>query len=387
MPTTSAADEPGARDGAACEHGRDTSHCAQHPSVPASKYETAFAGGIAGLVSRFVIAPLDVVKIRLQLQTHAALPTQESRQLAGGYNSRVWHTVRSLVREEGVRSLWKGNLSAELMYVGYGTVQFGTYATLHQFLADKLGKDAILSNNDGTIAARARRTGVKGIESFLAGAVSGGVATLSTYPFDLLRTRFAAQGTRKVYHSLLSAFRTIHRDEGLSGFFRGSCAAVAQISLNMGTFFSCYEIARPLVSQLPGLAFKTVPRAAHTEQEELKGWSPFSSADALAGSIASITAKTLVFPLDTVRKRLQVQGPTRTRYVPGDKMPEYAGVVRTAAKIVREQGVRQLYQGLGITLVKAAPASAVTMWVYEGVLREVRGLEVTSTDDAAGGVS
>lgn len=93
--------------------------------------------------------------------------------------------------------------------------------------------------------------------------------------------------------------------------------------------------------------------------------------DAAAGVVASVLAKTGVFPLDLVRKRLQVQGPTRTRYVHRN-IPEYTGVIQSMAAIVRTQGVRGLYRGLTVSLIKAAPASAVTMWTYERALKALQ---------------
>lgn len=120
----------------------------------------------------------------------------------------------------------------------------------------------------------------------------------------------------------------------------------------MGLFFAAYEALRPALAGL-----------------EL----PFGSGDASAGVLASVAAKTGVFPLDLVRKRLQVQGPTRERYGRGN-IPVSKGVAGTIGGIVRREGVRGLYRGLTVSLVKAAPASAVTMWTYEralGVLKEM----------------
>lgn len=90
--------------------------------------------------------------------------------------------------------------------------------------------------------------------------------------------------------------------------------------------------------------------------------------------MASVIAKTGVFPLDLVRKRLQVQGPHRARYVHAN-IPEYNGVIQTISVIVRTQGVRGLYRGLTVSLLKAAPASAVTMWTYERALNIMRARE------------
>ena len=189
--------------------------------------------------------------------------------------------------------------------------------------------------------------------AFIAGAAAGAAATTATYPLDLLRTRFAAQGSEKVYRSLVGSIQDISRTEGARGFFQGVSAGVSQIVPYMGFFFAAYESLRPVIAPLN---------------------LPLGSGDATAGVIASVCAKTGVFPLDVIRKRLQVQGPTRTKFVPGKgyrAVADYSGlsVWGTGRVIVRREGWRGLYRGLAIGLVKSAPASAVTMWTYEHTLK------------------
>lgn len=121
----------------------------------------------------------------------------------------------------------------------------------------------------------------------------------------------------------------------------------------MGLFFASYEF---LKTSLAGYSF------------------PVGSGDALAGVTASVASKTAVFPLDTVRKRLQVQGPTRSRYVHRN-IPLYKGVASTLRVIVRREGPRGLYRGLPVSLIKAAPASAVTMWTYERTMSLLRAMQ------------
>ena len=184
--------------------------------------------------------------------------------------------------------------------------------------------------------------------------MAGASATTFTYPLDLLRTRFAAQGPDKVYASFRGGIRDILREEGPKGFFQGLGAGVGQVVPYMGLFFSSYETLR---SPLASLSL------------------PFGSGDATAGVIAGVFAKTGVFPLDLIRKRLQVQGPTRTRYV-GGKIPVYGqGIWKTGKSIVVREGWRGLYRGLGVGLVKSAPASAITMWTYERALRGFKEME------------
>ncbi|KAF7594982.1 mitochondrial thiamine pyrophosphate transporter [Aspergillus hancockii] len=313
----------------------------EHLKDEGTRRQVILAGGIAGLVSRFCVAPLDVVKIRLQLQIHSLSDPTSHHGIQGPIYKGTLSTIRSILRTEGLTGLWKGNIPAELMYVCYGGIQFAAYRTTTQALS--------------TLPKRLPSP----VESFIAGASAGGLATFTTYPLDLLRTRFAAQGPDRVYTGLLSSIRDIARAEGGRGFFRGCSAAVGQIVPYMGVFFATYESLRPVMAGGDGWL------------REL----PLGSGDAASGVVASVLAKTGVFPLDLVRKRLQVQGPTRAKYVHRN-IPEYRGVFNTIGLIVRTQGVRGLYRGLTVSLLKAAPASAVTMWTYEKALRFLQEMEV-----------
>jgi solute carrier family 25 (mitochondrial thiamine pyrophosphate transporter), member 19 len=206
------------------------------------------------------------------------------------------------------------------------------------------------------------------VESFVSGACEGATATTATYPLDLLRTRFAAQGpaTARIYRSLTSSISEIARTEGVRGFFRGLAASLAQIVPYMGLFFASYESLRLVLHHSLKPSDRPFP---------LQALLPPGAADVTAGVAASALSKTFVFPLDLARKRLQVQGPTRTRYRihSSSTVPEYrGGVASTLMEILRREGVRGMYRGLGVGLGKAVPAGAVTMWTYEralGILR------------------
>jgi solute carrier family 25 thiamine pyrophosphate transporter 19 len=224
-----------------------------------------------------------------------------------------------------------------MMYVAYSAIQFTTYRSVTLGLQSTFGEHRLPA----------------AVESFIAGASAGAVATTATYPLDLLRTRFAAQGTERIYTSLISSIRDIARYEGPRGFFQGLGAGIGQIIPYMGIFFATYETLRSPMGSLQ---------------------LPFGSGDAAAGVLASVIAKTGVFPLDLIRKRLQVQGPTRSKYV-HKNIPEYKGVFKAMRMIVKAEGKRGLYRGLTVSLFKAAPASAVTMWTYERVLRILLTME------------
>ena len=327
-----------------------------------TRTQVVVAGAVAGLVSRyecctdsalkscatdrsssrFCIAPLDVLKIRLQLHYHSLVdPVSNTLRPAG-----VVSVARDIFKHEGITGFWKGNIPAEGLYLSYGAVQFLAYRSATQAI-ETFAED--------------RNTRVPGTaKSFLAGAVAGMAATTTTYPLDLLRTRFAAQGTERVCAGLAASVRGIMRNEGYTGFFRGLSAGIGQVVPYMGLFFALYEGLKAPLSTVQ---------------------LPFGSGDAIAGVTASVISKSAVFPLDTVRKRLQIQGPTRTRYAGGAKIPVYdRGVLGAIGTIVQKEGARGLYRGLTVSLIKAAPASAVTMWTYERTIAMMRTLEEVSDE-------
>ncbi|KAI9327597.1 mitochondrial carrier domain-containing protein [Zopfochytrium polystomum] len=330
----------------------------QQFTKPIAPWQNAVSGALAGVISRFVIAPLDVVKIRFQLQTSALSPSlrlmrKDSAAKTPQKYTSILQSMALIVREEGIKGLWKGNWSAEYLYLTYGAVQFLTY---HEILK-RLKTNLKWQDDVSTLAA---------------GGTAGALATLVTYPFDLLRTRFAMQGNEKIYSGLADAIRQIAAKEGPSGFYRGIWPSVIQIVPYMGTMFESHKVFQNMFRSMreSGSWFTRV-------------WGPGTD-DFMAGGLAGIVSKTVVMPFDVVRKRLQMQGPDRNAFILQD-IPRYRtrGFLATAAQIVRHEGALALYKGLFPGLVKAGPSSAVTFYVV-GEMR--RGFAAYNEGRAGGNV-
>ncbi|KAI8322605.1 mitochondrial carrier [Martensiomyces pterosporus] len=291
--------------------------------------ENAFCGATAGLVSRAVVAPFDVVKITLQLET-------QRRSYGILQADGVLSCAKRIVGKEGMRGLFKGNLSAEYLYLTYGAVQFLAFGVIEDALS--------------------RASGVpKKMRSFVGGALAGAVATTATYPLDLLRTRFVAQEmSSQVYTSILGAVAKIHKEEGLRGFYRGLWPACLQIMPYMGIVFTSYDV---LATGYQWMRRNVLTSNAHF----LSGLDVVQ--DAVVGGAAAVIGKTSVYPLDLVRKRLQVQGPQLAKYAHG-AIPVYSGMTSALAYIVRQEGLFALFRGLTPALIKAAPASAAVFFVF-----------------------
>ncbi|KAF9921068.1 mitochondrial thiamine pyrophosphate transporter [Linnemannia zychae] len=395
-----------------------------------SKTETVFCGALAGVVSRFVIAPLDVVKIRLQMQTqrkdlstilgrnNTTKSTAGTTALKQPRYKGMFSGMALIVREEGLRGLWKGNMAAEYLYLTYSGIQFLVYQQTKVFLKNSVSisaqKAATAKSIGATVAssstvapmttgsvagavaaapfnAFSTIVGSSAVQSFIAGANAGIIATACTYPFDLLRTRFAIQRDVKVYTGIVQACRHIYRKDGTRGFYRGMSPALIQVIPYMGIVFGSYDVLKNFASWLKRMAgvessyakriITSSPRSESTASSKLSSSSerPVKTVgqfllgleDLICGGLSGVIAKTSVYPLDMVRKRLQIQGSELQVETAAGSVAGTTSVSNTAIKkphmtvwrcmvqIVQREGYLALYKGLLPGLIKAAPSSAV----------------------------
>ncbi|RHZ65042.1 hypothetical protein Glove_319g153 [Diversispora epigaea] len=328
--------------------GNRTKKVRAYVSPKLSSFETSICGAIAGGFSRFVVAPLDVIKIRLQLQPGRSnfnfRSKHQSISVDRKYNG-IRHALFTIIKEEGPRGLWKGNLSAEYLYISYGAVQFLTYQKMQDLFKfiEKRQDNKLIFN--------------KTLQPFISGAVCGTAATVATYPFDLLRTRFAAQGDKKIYEGIIHSIQNIRSQEGFYGFYRGISASIIQIIPYMSLTFGSYEFFKKSFQHLE-------ENYLRLRLNDLKG-----TEDLISGAMAGIIGKTGVFPLDLLRKRLQIQGPDRSKYVIKNVPLYTSSIISCIKQICKEEGFLGLYKGWSPAIVKSAFASAVTFFVYGYVKR------------------
>ena len=304
----------------------------------------AMAGAFAGGVSRVAVAPLDVIKIRMQVQVE---PVAAAANVDPGKYRGIVQCATTILREEGVRGLWAGTVPALFLWVPYTAVQF---AALGEFRRR---------------CAAADLDAAKPPLAFVGGAVAGASATVCTYPFDVMRTVLAAQGSPRVYDSLAEAARGIVRDRGVRGLYAGVGVTLVEIIPASAIQFGTYAL------------FKAAALRAEGEEEDGQ-LSP--GGNAACGFASGCVARLVIHPLDVVKKRFQVAGLARSlRYGERVTAAEFSTLGGAFRAIAAKEGVRGFYKGLAPGLVKSAPASAITFAAYEFAMRAV------AARDAGGG--
>uniref|UniRef100_A0A0D6R4U7 Mitochondrial thiamine pyrophosphate carrier 1 n=1 Tax=Araucaria cunninghamii TaxID=56994 RepID=A0A0D6R4U7_ARACU len=305
----------------------------------------AMAGAIAGGVSRTVTSPLDVIKIRFQVQLE---PTVRLLSGSGAYGiskyTGILQATRDILREEGMPGFWRGNVPALLMVMPYTAIQF---TVLHKF------KSFMASSTKAEDHLR-----LSPYLSYVSGGVAGFAATIGSYPFDLLRTILASQGEPKVYPNLRSALVEIARTRGIRGLYAGLSPTLVEIVPYAGLQFGSYDTFKRWIKAW---------NQGNLVQKGVQGDDSLSSTQLfLSGLAAGTFAKVVCHPLDVVKKRFQVEGLKRhPRY--GARVEEkiYKGMFHALWRIVQAEGVAGLYKGIVPSVIKAAPAGAVTFVAYE----------------------
>ncbi|NXS57941.1 TPC protein, partial [Brachypteracias leptosomus] len=291
-----------------------------------SSVEAAAAGSASGLVTRVFISPLDVIKIRFQLQIE-----QISSRNPGAKYHGILQAVQRIFQEEGLVAFWKGHVPAQFLSVGYGAVQFMAFESLTKLVHNVTSYDARGS-----------------FVHFVCGGLAACTATVAVQPVDTLRTRFAAQGEPKIYHSLRHAVLTMYQTEGPRTFYRGLTPTIVAIFPYAGLQFSFYNILQQFS--------EWVMPAEGKKGGNIK--------NLVCGSCAGVISKTLTYPFDLVKKRLQVGGFEHARAAFG-QVRTYRGLLDCIRQIMREEGSGGFFKGLSPSLLKAAVSTGLVFFWYE----------------------
>uniref|UniRef100_A0A8D0FF60 Solute carrier family 25 member 19 n=1 Tax=Strix occidentalis caurina TaxID=311401 RepID=A0A8D0FF60_STROC len=249
-----------------------------------STVEAAAAGSASGLVTRVLVSPLDVIKIRFQLQ----IEQLSSRNPAAKYHG-ILQAVQRIFQEEGLVAFWKGHVPAQFLSVGYGAVQIyrnlrhavvtmyqaegprtfyrgltPTIVAIFPYAGLQFSFYNILQQfSEWVIPAEGKKGG--NVKNLVCGSCAGIISKTLTYPFDVFKKRLqvggfeharAAFGQVRIYRGLLDCIRQIMREEGPGGFFKGLSPSLLKAAVSTGLVFFWYELFCSLLCALKRTAYK-----------------------------------------------------------------------------------------------------------------------------------
>ncbi|KAK4655777.1 hypothetical protein QC762_305400 [Podospora pseudocomata] len=197
---------------------------------------------------------------------------------------------------------------------------------------------------------------------FLAGAVSGGVSRTATAPLDRLKV-YLLVNTKNVDNPVLTAAKsgrpfaalrnaggpiidamvTLWKTGGFRTFFAGNGLNVVKIMPESAIRFGSYEASKRFLAAYEG----------HDDPTQISTVSKF-----VAGGIGGMTAQFCVYPVDTLKFRLQCE--TVQGGLQGNAL-----LFKTAKTMWADGGLRAAYRGLGLGLIGMFPYSAIDIGTFE----------------------
>lgn len=292
-------------------------------------------GAAQGATTVLLGHPLDTAKVRMQ---------------AAGPNvaNTTFGTMWAMASTEGLRSLYRGVAPPLIMEGAKRSLQFALWDWLRAFAAAATAAAASSQEASTTPVTSAlvsvQRAGHQtlaciGGNTFLSGALSGGIGTLIGCPMHVIKIQTQYQTARDTRNAW-TCMRGIYQKEGVRGYYRGFGYNVLKDVCFAGTYLGLYATFRDRAWFEPAAQADAMATTTTTGGPRASPTGAF-----LSGATASMATWVLLYPLDTVKTLVQ------------------ARQAHTIPFVVRRPA--QLYRGLMASLLKAGPVSGVSMAVYE----------------------
>lgn len=204
-----------------------------------SNGQRLFAGFVGAAASLLVTQPLDLVRIRLSVQTANLQNLHESRAKDIRKPPGFYTLFKQIYKNEGgIYGLYRGIIPSAYQVLPCVALNFAVYEQLKEF-----------QNNPNS---------TMWLYKLVFGAISGAVSQTATYPFDLLRKRFQIMNMGKnemgfKYTSIWDGLKTIYLTEGPLGYYKGLTASLCKVIPSTAVSWLVYEIVWDCMKYKPTL--------------------------------------------------------------------------------------------------------------------------------------
>jgi len=295
-----------------------------------------FVAGLgSGILSAVLLQPADLLKTRVQQSGSKSL-LATINEISQGPNA--------------LRSFWRGTLPSALR-TGLGSALY--FSSLN-FLRQNVARSKVL-RQIGVVENGAQPTyssslpKVSNLANLTTGAIARASAGFILMPMTILKVRY--ESNLYAYRSIDAACKDILRMEGLRGFFSGFGATAIRDAPYAGLYVLFYEQAKKRFSLLS----QKVPMPGSPDVG--MKWSTSASINFGSGALAAGLATAITNPFDSIKTRIQLQP------------REYRNMMHAARKMIKNDGIKSLFDGLGLRMGRKALSSALAWTVYEELIR------------------
>jgi solute carrier family 25 (adenine nucleotide translocator) protein 4/5/6/31 len=276
-------------------------------------------GGVSAAVSKTAVAPIERVKLLLQVQdANKNIPQDQRYQGIGDCFKRV-------NAEQGFASFWRGNLANVIRYFPTQALNFAFKDTYKKIFNPYNPKKEPFKFFMGNMAS---------------GGAAGATSLMFVYPLDFARTRLAAdvgkggKGGEREFKGLNDCLSKILKSDGVYGLYRGFGISVIGIIAYRASYFGMFDTGKVFL-------FPDIKKANIFQM-----WA-FAQFVTVSAGIAS-------YPLDTVRRRLMMQS--------GRSDILYTGTIDCAKKILKDEGPKAFFKGSLSNVIRGTGGALVLVF-------------------------
>eukprot|EP00985_Skeletonema_marinoi_P032136 scaffold38986_cov153-Skeletonema_marinoi.AAC.3 len=333
-----------------------------------SALDDLLAGGVAGSASVIVGHPFDTIKVRLQTSSANGNSGKTPSSTAGGFKSlfkgmspplataaicnaiifasyghstRLWDEIVEHKSSQQQNEEIHGTMTEGAVLIEHG--EHGTHEQTRTW--KQQGNN---NNNDNEVWIKVKSNQEEAI---------GTVQAFVICPVEHIKCRLqiqATSGAKQLYKGPIDACVSIIKNHGIfRGLYRGMGVTLWRETPAFGMYFAVYDTIKGRVESLLEEKDDDHPIPSHAH-----AW----AASALAGGISGASTWGIIYPFDVIKSRMQTSPLERHLQ---------KGMWTVGSDIIRNHGVKHMFRGLGVTLVRAFPVNAIIFPVYEFVLMQI----------------
>ncbi|ULU08479.1 hypothetical protein L3Y34_019583 [Caenorhabditis briggsae] len=283
------------------------------------------SGGMAAAISKTAVAPIERVKLLLQVQETSKTITVDKR-----YKGIMDVLVR-VPKEQGLSALWRGNLANVIRYFPTQALNFAfkdTYKNIFQKGVDR--QKEFWKFFAGNLAS---------------GGAAGATSLCFVYPFDFARTRLAAdvgKAENREFKGIMDCLVKTAKSDGTIGLYRGFVVSVQGIIIYRAAYFGMFDTT------------KTLFTPDGQQLNFFKSWA--------IAQIVTVSSGILSYPWDTVRRRMMMQS--------NRKDVLYKNTMDCLRKILKDEGPMALYKG-ALSNVFRGTGGALVLAIYDEIQKHI----------------
>ncbi|KAI1814631.1 Dor1-domain-containing protein [Poronia punctata] len=284
----------------------------------------------SGVFGAVLLQPFDLLKTRVQQSgTHS---------IRSAFRDIIANSSKNNANANAITAFWRGTVPSALR-TGLGSAIYFTTLNRIRQQAALLTTSHHLHTHHHSSSALPK---LSNTTNMLSGAFARAFAGFILMPLTVIKVRY--ESSMYAYKSVLGAARDIYRTERVPGFFAGFGATAMRDAPYAGLYVVSYEQFKKQLSHL----YATSDGMASSVSASIN----FSS-----GALAGATCSFISNPFDAVKTRIQLQPHV------------YRNMLHACQRMVTEEGVRSLYDGLALRMTRKAVSSALAWMLYEEMIR------------------